>query len=141
MDIEETTKEFISIWRTVYADDTLDQATRPVKLEEAIKSLLNRKKIPEIRRMYVENTDDPPCKVYVLRQCAGYRLTYSQVCLCSPRVESRHLREVSQLQIQGSLYQSHHCRSYTSHMRYSQTLLPSQHRLHRLPSFLCYWRI
>lgn len=67
MGIEETVKEFTSIWQTVYADDTLDQVTRPVKLEEAIKGLLNRKEIPENRRMYVENTDDPPCKVYVLR--------------------------------------------------------------------------
>jgi hypothetical protein len=97
MGIEETIQEFISIWQTVYADNTLDQTTRPVKLEETIKSLLMRKGIPESRRMYVENADEPPCKVYVLRLYTGYRLTYSQFCLCSPQVESRHLREVSRL--------------------------------------------
>jgi hypothetical protein len=97
MDVEETIEEFISIWQTVYADDTPDQATRSVKLEEVIKSLLKRKEIPEDRRMYVENADEPPCKVYVLRQYAGYPVTSSQLRLCSPQIESRHLREVSQL--------------------------------------------
>jgi hypothetical protein len=67
MDIEETIEEFTSIWETVYADDTLDQAMRSVKLEEATKSLLKRKTIPEKRRVYVAEADEPPCKVYVLR--------------------------------------------------------------------------
>lgn len=67
MGTEEAIEEFIGIWETAFADDTLDPTARSEKLDEVLRGLMKRKIVAEHRKLWVEIESGRGCKVYVDR--------------------------------------------------------------------------
>ena len=63
MDIEEVIDEFGDIWKTIYADESLDQTSRSEKLATRLKRLLEKRGMLEDQRMLADDEENTSCKV------------------------------------------------------------------------------